>query len=526
MRPPICDVCGDDFDPSEGALVSCQPTEAVSSSVERPEMPGTVGHPPNQGWFCPRHVELAERLAPTTTLQRLSHVARRNDDTQTCEVCGERFDKRTVGGMCSFQSTQAGRDFHMARIRNEDVGLHPDMAWICHAHIDPALRIKALTKAAAIAELTPPGRAPYAYDERPPSTPPDLDEYSPPIRGPFRPVADDGLDDATEQTFVVGPRPVERSEKLIRNSLSTIGELFGAGRLRNGGNAGSHVDTPTSAWVPPDVVAALGWAPHQVADTTLFDGGYTFRRGERTGPVIGGTAVLLIQRRQRSIFEASFLPAVPPSLGADGVLLIERVVVRKAAELDPALVESLDAVVEGWVADLEAVPIDPLDPSPDLVDVDLGTGRIARINSPDGGSRIEWAAGGSLARVKQAMTDRLPDLLSALGVDTEVELESTTRRNWSPMDGATPPNCPYSDEWRWQGASPGVEVTIWATSAHWHDHSVSNTSANLWISIDGERALRLWFHQRLDSDDHTPTLSLDRPTTPTVVATVRDVFDC
>lgn len=68
MRPPECAVCGAD-EPSESfALVTCVATSADLAWRERAAREGLVGHPPDTGWFCGDHADVARELAPSLHL--------------------------------------------------------------------------------------------------------------------------------------------------------------------------------------------------------------------------------------------------------------------------------------------------------------------------------------------------------------------------------------------------------------------------------------------------------------------------
>ena len=63
MKPPICEVCGEDFGPEEGGLVEFERTPSDMAWYQRAELEeGFVGHPPNVAWFCGEHIEGARRL--------------------------------------------------------------------------------------------------------------------------------------------------------------------------------------------------------------------------------------------------------------------------------------------------------------------------------------------------------------------------------------------------------------------------------------------------------------------------------
>lgn len=69
MRPPVCRICGRDFDPTEdGGSVSFRKTKdpwwegrVDPEEVERSGPP--TGHPAHVDWFCGEHVEEARELA-------------------------------------------------------------------------------------------------------------------------------------------------------------------------------------------------------------------------------------------------------------------------------------------------------------------------------------------------------------------------------------------------------------------------------------------------------------------------------
>lgn len=69
MKPPICEVCDERFDPVDGELVSFVGDAASEAFEARAEQPGFVGHPPNLGWFCGQHVEAARTRTASMTLR-------------------------------------------------------------------------------------------------------------------------------------------------------------------------------------------------------------------------------------------------------------------------------------------------------------------------------------------------------------------------------------------------------------------------------------------------------------------------
>ena len=66
MRPPECAVCGREFGPAEGALVTFTPRPSDTEWRERSQREGFVGHPPNVEWFCGEHAVAAQAQAGET----------------------------------------------------------------------------------------------------------------------------------------------------------------------------------------------------------------------------------------------------------------------------------------------------------------------------------------------------------------------------------------------------------------------------------------------------------------------------
>ena len=66
MMPPICCICDEDFEPSEGGLIYFTEDENDKIANERLSQPGIVGHPPNAFWFCEKHYPAAKELSNLT----------------------------------------------------------------------------------------------------------------------------------------------------------------------------------------------------------------------------------------------------------------------------------------------------------------------------------------------------------------------------------------------------------------------------------------------------------------------------
>lgn len=66
MKPPICHICHNDFEPAEGGLVYFAEDQNDKISNERLQQPGFVGHPSNAFWFCGKHYPAAKELGNLT----------------------------------------------------------------------------------------------------------------------------------------------------------------------------------------------------------------------------------------------------------------------------------------------------------------------------------------------------------------------------------------------------------------------------------------------------------------------------
>ena len=68
MRPPICEVCNERFDPADGELIRFVDDEASRAFDDRAAEPGFVGHRPTDGWFCGAHRAEARTRSASMTL--------------------------------------------------------------------------------------------------------------------------------------------------------------------------------------------------------------------------------------------------------------------------------------------------------------------------------------------------------------------------------------------------------------------------------------------------------------------------
>lgn len=75
MKPPICVVCDEAFDPAGGTLVRFASTPDDEEWRRTAHAQGMVGHPPDTGWFCPRHAGQATPLSHLTLTEATALVA-------------------------------------------------------------------------------------------------------------------------------------------------------------------------------------------------------------------------------------------------------------------------------------------------------------------------------------------------------------------------------------------------------------------------------------------------------------------
>jgi hypothetical protein len=216
----------------------------------------------------------------------------------------------------------------------------------------------------------------------------------------------------------------------------------------------------------------------------------------------------------------------------DGALvtrLVELRVERAAAPLAIVRFAPLDRVriwvgddrLRRWVdavaADVALTPVDLLDPSPDLVGADLGSGRLAASD----GFRHRWVQWDLVGRASDdvlvALRDALPALVAGVTGGAAPALVSSTDRQWNPMDGAVPPDCPFTETTVLRGeCDDGTSVRLAVESDQWSAVDVNNVSVTLAI---GERVSVAAFGST-GGGDAIRTVRLYRPTTPHVVLAV------
>lgn len=77
MRPPICCICEERFDPGRsGDQVSFTRRPSDDAFHARMEREGLVGHPPEVEWFCGEHLAAAQALAHLSIAEALHELRR------------------------------------------------------------------------------------------------------------------------------------------------------------------------------------------------------------------------------------------------------------------------------------------------------------------------------------------------------------------------------------------------------------------------------------------------------------------
>lgn len=157
------------------------------------------------------------------------------------------------------------------------------------------------------------------------------------------------------------------------------------------------------------------------------------------------------------------------------------------------------------------------DPAQDLVGVELGSGRPVA-SDQFGLEWVEWTVQPTDAHAFAAsLRSMLPTLFEALGLGPTPALERRTDRRWTPMDGAQPPLCPFTDTTVDAGVdADGTPVDLEVVVNHWNEDEVANAALSLRI---GDR-LAISAYSAAGSGRDVDTLRLRRPTTAAALAVV------
>jgi hypothetical protein len=75
MRPPICEVCDQDFPfDVEGGLLYFKETPEGREFDRRVREEAVTGHPPDAGWFCGKHYIQAKKLTHLTLSEAIQKI--------------------------------------------------------------------------------------------------------------------------------------------------------------------------------------------------------------------------------------------------------------------------------------------------------------------------------------------------------------------------------------------------------------------------------------------------------------------
>ena len=76
MRPPICDICDNDFDFSVDncGLIYFKKRQSDIEWDKKMEEGDMAGHPPYARWFCPEHYKKAKELEKLTVDKAMAQL--------------------------------------------------------------------------------------------------------------------------------------------------------------------------------------------------------------------------------------------------------------------------------------------------------------------------------------------------------------------------------------------------------------------------------------------------------------------
>lgn len=411
-----------------------------------------------------------------------------DDGSPICMSCGEAFHQST-GGKAVFRVDAAGHDWNDRMRRGEESGDRPYHGWFCTRHIGPASLVSdSLTRMQAMPLLVPRGRPPLEYREHPEGIDVRSDEYGEPSRAPFLPVSLE-FDPQWSTVVAIIPQAQREANLVLSNSVGAIGAALGVDHFRN---FGSTDDTWSS----------------QSNDMSAF----LVRRMSRT---------LILQRREQTILEVSIRPTEPQTLAPDGEVVMDRVEVRAAtADIAAAVQPEIDALI----AQLNEEQVDPFDLSPDLVDVDLRNGDLRRASRGRPGF-VHWNLEPvNATRLSEQLEALLASLVGLLGTAVVPELKFSTDRSYTPMDGAQPPHCPFTDRTRRRGSQETgagtLSVEISTEHNHWTEDHVANALVSVRISL-GDLVLSATFSGQGNT---CTSMLMSRPVVPGSIAAIIDAF--
>ncbi len=186
--------------------------------------------------------------------------------------------------------------------------------------------------------------------------------------------------------------------------------------------------------------------------------------------------------------------------------------------------------VDAVVADLRTEPVDLRSPSPELVGVDLGWGFLEASHASRTPQQwVRWELRPTkLDRVVAILRDLGPVLAELLGRAYPTEFTTSTERRWTPIDRASPPNCPFDDTTTTVGSSVDLEIELSVGETCWSEHDVSSVDVHLALTTPpppgsrrGETLVRVGGTGQRTTIEW---IRLTRPTTPAVATAVRNAF--
>jgi hypothetical protein len=394
------------------------------------------------------------RSRPSSTRVPSLHQVR----PPVCEICDADLDPTDGGGgSVTFQPDDRSIEWRRRAEEEGLVGHPPDTGWFCAAHIDAA-REAALTRTYADGLRHLEAHARYIDVE--------TLEFPDPV----------GLEGAVAV-------PSRSGDGLLR--------LFRDHRPKLVAALGGNEELRSSVGFRRDDVHDRSVHHATVGRFDVFDRVEYLR-------VEGELVAQLVEVRVRS---------------GDSLLALVRV-----APFDRLQTWVGDERLRSWVdavaAELATPPADLLDPNPDLVGVDLGKGRLAASD----GFQVTWVEWDlddvDVHELARSFREVLPELFAALDLGEPPTLEAYTHRNWTPMDGAQPPYCPFDDNFVWSGTGvDGTTVRVDVEVVHWNEDDVH--SARVSLAIGPHVSISAYGPNGGGRRLHT--LWLSRPTTAAIV---------
>jgi hypothetical protein len=377
-------------------------------------------------------------------------------------VCDVDIDPSSgAGGLVTFQPDDHSREVRRRFEEEGLVGHPPDTEWFCAAHVDLAREVaRTWTLPGGLRQVEARSRA--------------IDTTTHPFPDPV------GL----PESVVIPTRSADGLHRVIRDRRGSLVTALGGDRMEARVSSSVRLDADHDRSVSHSTVGPL-----DVLDRVEY------RR-------IGGELVAqLVELRVER---------------AGAPLAIVR-----CAPLDRLQIWVGDGRLQEWAdtlaADLARPPVDLLDPEPDLVDADLGAGRLA---ASDGfGIRwVQWDIDDVESAVAlTALRGELSALVAEVTGGCTPPLESSTDRQWTPMDGAVAPYCPFTETTVQRGrCDDATLVTLKVEYDQWNEDDVSNASVSLAI---GEQVSVVAFGAT-GGGDSLRTVRLYRPTTPAIVSIV------